>query len=486
MKKIKLILFNFILSGGLIGQEISISLGKNNLNLNEYFTITITIKNGTITKHSQFPEIEGFIKKGIRSSSVTNIINGKVSQSFSIIQNYEPQKVGKFVLKPFSMEINDINVTSNGTSITVNPPNQNPSTWNDPFDDFFEGGLTNKTYDFIDIKEDAFFALEVDKKSIFVGEGVTVSISLYVSQQNKAEMEFVRLSEQIQEFAKRIKCKTCFEENMFINEITPEQIKIKNKEYTRYKLYETIFFPFNADPIGFPSLELELIKYKISKYRTFFGHEKQPDKLILYSKPVVVNVKKLPDHPLKDAVLVGDFKLEESISKKCINVGEGVYYRFSVSGTGNIASANPPSLINLNNSNLEIFEPNVIQRINKLNGIIHGRKTWNYYMVSNQVGTYHLKDFFQWIYFNSRLNKYDTLKSNLVLEVKGGNLSKLDNESVFHDEFYKLIKNSSNDIFKVDREFEHKTFINIILSLILSFSLGVIIFKTFSANARKY
>ncbi|MFQ3575704.1 MAG: BatD family protein [Cytophagales bacterium] len=482
MRAIKLIFWAVWLPFWVHSQDISITIGKNIIALNEYFTITLSIKNGNITSYSTFPEIPNFTKKGISSSSMTNIVNGRMSQTFSLVQNYAPIKEGKFVLKPFSMEVNGVKISNNGTNITVTQPVQTQRNPFDAYEDFFWGGnSSNRTpLDYVDVKEDAFFALEVDKKSVYVGEGFSLSLSLYVSMNNKAEMEFVRLSEQIQELGKKLKCKSCFEENMFINQISPESVKIGNVNYTRYKFYETVLFPFNNDPIGFPTLSLELIKYKISKQRSFFGHEKQADKLVLYSKPVVVKVKNLPEHPLKDFVSVGDFRIEETISKNKIKVGEGVNYRFSIYGMGNIAGAEKPRFYDEKKAdeNIEFFEPSVTQKLTKGNGTVSGKKTWDYYVVPNHGGKYDMKDYFYWVYFSTKLNRYDTLKSSKVFEAIGESLKNAKIESAIGDDFYRFIGQSNSEVFNQQEKQNSKFLINIILCGILGLSFGLIIYKT--------
>ena len=87
------------------GQNISISLGPDQIALNEAFTITITVKNERLTGYEGFPEIPGFLKRGTSSSSSTNIINGQISSSQSVTQNYIAQKEGSYTLKPFYRSI---------------------------------------------------------------------------------------------------------------------------------------------------------------------------------------------------------------------------------------------------------------------------------------------------------------------------------------------------------------------------------------------
>ncbi|MCH8318266.1 MAG: BatD family protein, partial [Bacteroidetes bacterium] len=290
-------------------QEASIQLGKNNIASNEMFTITIIVKNQGLKKYSPFPDIPGFIKRGTSSSQTTNIISGKITSSQSITQNYLPKREGAYMLKPFTMVINEKKVTSNGTTIKVGPPKQQKQYDPFAFDRFF--GKKSRLEEFIDVKEDAFFALTTNKDEIYVGEGVTTSLALYVSARNRAEMHFYELGSQLTEMIKKIKPANCWEENFGIEQVQPEPVKINNMPYTRYRIYESAFFPLNTEPLQFPSVGLKMIKYKVAKNPTFFGNNKKQDFKTFWASPKIINVKELPPHPLNDVVSVGIYRLEE-------------------------------------------------------------------------------------------------------------------------------------------------------------------------------
>ena len=63
----------------LFSQDINIKIFPEKLSISNTLQITLTIKNEQIKKYSQFPEIKGFKKSGISSSSSTNFINGKMT-----------------------------------------------------------------------------------------------------------------------------------------------------------------------------------------------------------------------------------------------------------------------------------------------------------------------------------------------------------------------------------------------------------------------
>ena len=86
--------------------QVRIELGPDVMPINEMFIITIAVDNEPIRQLDDFPNIPGFVKRGTSSSSSTNFINGNMSSSMSITQNYMATKEGTFVLSAFSLHVN--------------------------------------------------------------------------------------------------------------------------------------------------------------------------------------------------------------------------------------------------------------------------------------------------------------------------------------------------------------------------------------------
>ena len=113
-------------------------MGPDQFAINQLWTITITVQNDRLRNYSNFPEIKGLVKRGTSSSSSTNYVNGKMSSSQSIIQNYQAMGEGKLVVPAFEITVNDQSFSVKGKSLTVTVPTQQPrSNFQDPFQDFF-------------------------------------------------------------------------------------------------------------------------------------------------------------------------------------------------------------------------------------------------------------------------------------------------------------------------------------------------------------
>ena len=467
----------FILNNISNAQEIKISIAPQKLSVGNNLKITITIDNDQIQNYGQFPEIPGFRKSGISSSSSTNFINGKMSSTQSIIQNYTATEVGTFLIESFSMKVNGKTVNINGAEIIVDdsydePKNSPFNNFFDPFSDPFDNFFDRNNEEFYEVEADAFLNLSTDKKSVFIGEGFNTTLSFFVSENNVADMRFYELGKQLTQIIKKIKPSNCWEENFNIENINSIPITINNKRYNQYKIFEATYYPLNNETIEFPKLELELIKYKISKRPSFFGRNKMEDYETFYSKPLNVQVKELPNHPLKENIAVGNFKLQEKINKKNINTGEDLNYEFEILGEGNISAIVEPQIL-LNG--IEFYPPNSQQNIRREKSKVYGSKKFSYYGIPSQSGKYDFSQLINWIFFNPNNGKYDTLKSNIILEVSGENLKNNINTKLDQDPILGLIEKENNTLKSNKKQEIISVILNIItLTLTVLFSFFII------------
>ncbi len=457
-------------------QEINVKLGPNEIALNQYWTITVDVQNDRLREYDGFPEIPGFEKSGISSSSSMNIINGQVTSTQSVIQNYVPTREGVFTVSPFTLVINGNEVRSQGKTVRVGPAREqqrqqyDPFNY-DPFEDFF-GNKRNTEY--LEVADDAFLALSIDKDEVYVGEGFTATLAFYVSDQNRARLSFYETGKQVAEIIKQIRPKNCWEENFNIDKIDGERVTINNKMHTRYKIFQATFYPLNDEPVEFPSVDLKMIKYKEAKNPSFFSSNRQEDFKTYASKAKTVKVNPLPPHPLREGVAVGKYSLKEDISGKELKTGESFNYDFTILGEGNISAIRNPSIKNSNN--FDFYSPNTQQRIRRSNERVRGSKSFSYYAIPNEPGEFNLGDYVNWIYFDPDLKVYDTLKSEISVNVTGESKRNEFISSTDLGSFYDLIDIEDNTIQNGDRDFLLKLVTNIILAVILVLTL-IIIFK---------
>lgn len=457
-------------------QQASVSISPQKLAIGNNLKITLTIENSQIKSYGQFPEIPGFRKTGISSSSSTNFVNGKMSSSQSITQNYVAVEIGIFQIPRFSIQINGNTISVNGRQVEVdnsyNEPKQSPfNNFMDPFGDPFDNFFDRNNEEFYEVEADAFLNLSTDKKSVFVGEGFNTTLSFFVSESNVADMRFYELGKQLTEIIKKIKPGNCWEENFNIENINSIPVTINNKRYNQYKIFEATYYPLNNETIKFPKLELELIKYKISKRPSFFGRNKIEDFETFYSKPLNINVKELPDHPLKEIVSVGNFKLKENVNSKILNTGQDLNYDFEILGEGNISAINEPTI---NLKGIDFYPPNSQQNIRREKSKVYGSKKFSFYGIPSEPGDYNFSKNINWIFFDPIRSKYDTLKSDINLKIKGEKLEKNNINTENDNPFLDLIKEEDNTLISNKKQGIISVILNIItLTLIVVFSFLV-------------
>lgn len=476
-----LVLCLFVLSSmaSLKAQEISVQLGNDEVGLNELFTITVTLQNGSIKSYTDFPEIEGFAKRGTSSSSKTNIVNGQISSSQSIIQRYLPLEEGTYTLKSFTMKVNGTDISSGGKTIKITPPVERRRNSRrgrfDPFGSFFGNEEdSRRTPEFVDVKEDAFLALTTDKDEVYVGEGFTTTFAFYVADANRAPLQFYEAGKQLSKILKDLKPENCWEENFNIENIYGERVTINGKSYTRYKIYQAAFYPLNLEPVVFPSVPFEMIKYRVAKSPSFFGRDREEDFKTFNTREKTVKVKALPPHPLKDAVAVGEFQLDEKIDKNSVETGESFEYDFNIYGEGNIAGI--PDLAIPNSKDIDVYPPNISQDVNRGAGRVTGSKKYSYFGIPNEPGSYDLKDYFSWVFFNPEEGKYDTLRSSVKLDVTGESKKNVSISSTDLGSFYDNIDVASNDLQKLREDNTAQIIANILIIAMLA-GAGFLFFK---------
>jgi len=447
MKRFFAFVFLLVVALGAMSQNASISIGNNSIGLNQAFTITITVADDQLQNYTNFPEISGLKKRGTSSMSSTNIVNGSISSSSSIVQNYVAEKEGKYVLKPFKMKINGKEVTSGGTTITVGAPVQAQRRGffddeSDPFEEFFGGGKkTPKEY--IDVQDDAFFMVQSNKTSVFRGEGFLMTASFYIGFTNRAQLQFPNdISKQLSEIFKKIKPANCWEENFEIHEIIPEQVTIEGKKYKRYKVYQAMMYPLNVQTVRIPTVELDMIKFKEAKNPSFFGNNLQESHKKYKSQPFQVKVKELPPHPLRETIPVGVFSMHEDIRGKGLVAGKSFTHNFMISGEGNFSSLEAPIIPE--NDFFEFYTPETHQSIHRGDNKVMGTKVFTYPIIPREPGQYNLGDYVQIPYFDPIRVKYDTLKSTLKLVIKGESQKNATIQANDYDSFYQLIEKEKN------------------------------------------
>ena len=470
-KGLYVILFCFLISGVFAQtQEPKIEIGKKNITINDFFTITISTVGEKNIKpsYSTFPEL-GNLKKIGPPTLTTTTIGGANTITQSITQRYKALKDGNFAIKKFSITVNSKIITSDPFSIVVTPAKETDTPGEvELYEEMLKA--VNSGQEFIDVKEDAFFALLVDKDEVYVGEGFTVTLALYVSESNKADIDSYKQGEQLAKIINKLKPANCWEEDFGIREYQAIPVILNKKKYNAYTFYRASFYPLNTSQVVFPKVGLTMIKYKISKEEL---EEKQASFTTFYTEKKKVKVKNLPPHPLREQIIPGNFRLEEEITSAHAITGKSFKYNFRITGEGNISAINFNKIIS--DSLFDFYPPQINQTIGFFGNQESGFKTSSFQIIPKKAGEYKLNNYFNWIFFNLKTNNYDTLGSSIRIRVSGSDVQNINIPTEKLDPIYENIKKPtlSGQIF-IEREVINK-WGNLIL-LILLLAIMVITF----------
>lgn len=374
-----------------------------------------------------FPDIPGFAKKGITTSASTLNNSEKNSVNQVITQNYQARAAGWFRLLPFTITVNGSVVRSEGAALFVQPAvkasapgHRLTNNMSDlgkelnsvsvaPDEDETALSLTGVT-----VVEGAFLLLRASKTAIYAGEGVGLTLSVFVADNYPYELKFTALDRQLRTIIKKIRPANAWEENRPISKLKPVPVLIGGRKFREIRLFQSVFYPLMTRPLILPAVTLRL-----SRPRPIIGPPSSEIETVAFSsKPVTITVRALPSHPLREKMAVGSFRLNERLDRQDVGVGQSVRYEFMIIGEGNVATLPAPAEP-AKTTGMDVFPPQERHTINHVGNQVSGRKTFTYFIVPRQNGMISLADQFQWVYFDPKRARYDTLRSRLQIRVGG-------------------------------------------------------------------
>lgn len=391
--------------------DIRVEVGAKSLTLDQPFLVTIIIKNHVSRPAVTFPDFEGLEKRSASATSTTNSVGGKTIIIQTISQQYFASQEGEYTLPEFSVLVDGNRIRAEGIILNFKKGKENNK---------ISEAASEETEAVADLDEpgteDIFLLAKASRTNVYLKEGFSFRLALYVAKNTPIEMEFYQLNSQLQAILKRLRPATCWEENIGIEEIIQKEVTLGGRKYTEYQMYQAVLFPFTVQNIAFPIVSLKML---VSEPKVG-GNEKKKSLQTFYSKPSQVVVKPLPPHAQKDQVAVGEYTLKEKLTKENLASGESLRYLFTITGRGNLATINAPEVPVV--KAFDFYPPDMNQTVLRSYEKVSGEKTFDYYIVAKQKGRYPLGRFFQWVYFNPSKARYDTLRSSKTITVAGEDL----------------------------------------------------------------
>ncbi|RZK24397.1 MAG: hypothetical protein EOO56_01465 [Hymenobacter sp.] len=388
------------------------------------YALGVRLRGPAITSHSDFPEIEGFRKvAGLTTTRATRFVAGRRSVTeLTLTQRYAPYTEGTYQVPAFDLTVNGQVLHSPGGRVRVAGAAAAPSLADaavapgqgvGSLDQLL--GKPKPKY-FYEPPDHASLALETDRDRVYVGEGVRVSLYLYLQPADQAVLNFYNFTEQLPALVQQLRQPTAWEVPTAESAIVPDTVRREGAKYLRFRLAQNTYYPLTAQALRFPALALTMTKFKLLKT----PQPGEEDKLAIYktyaAPALQVAVRPLPARPGApgSTVPVGHYVLREGISGVRFRTGEAFVYTFGVEGVGNAAAlVLPPPRAT---SQLEIYGPDIREEI-----LPDGtpRKNFRYRLVPHQPGVLPLDSLFRLVFFDPTTGRYDTLRPALRPEIRG-------------------------------------------------------------------
>jgi hypothetical protein len=431
-----LTLFCFVISGQ--AQKVTVQVSANRVQVGTPFQVQWSINSMPSTYTP--PDFKNFdIYSGPNPMQSTQIVNGNMSQSFSVSYLIAAKKEGKITIGPMVIVVNGQSFQSNPLTIeavkgSVAPHQQNtPSAPNAmPEEEAAEVKVSG---------EEVFIRTAVSKTKCLLGEQITVIQKVYsrLDLRGFQNVKFPSLNgfwSQQQESNQNI------------------QLQVENLDGVNYYVGEfsrTHVFPQKTGKITIDPTELECVVRKQSNrkprniFEQFFGTGGFEDVAVkVKSKPVVVDVTPLPekDKPADFSGGVGSFNYKVEATKRELKANDAFNLKVTISGKGNIKLIDAPKL-KLPES-FESYEPKTNENISNSGGV-SGSKTYDYLIIPREPGEFTLEGL-SFSYYDLDKKQYVTIPSPAIgISVKPGD-GKSNASAQVYDHLKQEIKETENDI----------------------------------------
>jgi hypothetical protein len=383
------------------------TVSKTEVSTTEQFEVTFAI-NGNGDRFTP-PSFTGFlIVAGPNVSTSMSVINGNASSSMEYSYVLIAAKPGSYTIGPASIVVNGKQLSTKPINIKVvkgqaAPQNNNAAA---PSQQQQSGPDTRVSMHKAgtDISKSLFIRADVDKKSVFLGEQITLTYKLY-TRVAIVGSEPEKLPDLNGFYSQDIK--------------NPDQnVHWRTEVYNGSKfnvanIKQTILFPEHSgditlDPISFFFVVREAAGASDDDmFGQFFGSYNDV-KYRIKSTPVVIHVKPLPLAGKPDGFggAVGRFSISMGIDKKELKANEALNYKIKISGTGNLKLIKP--LGTSFPADFEKYDPKIADTITENANGQSGSRTYTYLLIPRHQGNFTI-DPVKFSYFNPTTGKYVSL-----------------------------------------------------------------------------
>lgn len=384
----------------------------------------ITFEVNARANNFKMPTLKGLDHVGGPStgfSSSTSIVNGKISQSvsntFTIVVVAEKEGTanvgaasctvdGKTVSsRPFSVNIEKESATTNqqprGWGGNQRQPSQQPAQ--EPA----------KTID----GNTLFARASINKTNLYQGEEAIIVYKIY-TQVPLTQFQIDKLPRN----------KGFWSEDLSENMTQVKQYSetYNGRQYQVAEIRRGALYPQESGKLNIAPLKTDvvaIVQTRAQRQRTgtildffiddpfFTPTQQQAVVKSLTSNSLNINVKPLPEAPESFAGGVGNFNISAKSDLKELHANDAFTYSVTVSGRGNLSLLEAPQIDFP--KGMEVYEPRVIDNINKGDGGLSGSRTFEWIITPQTQGEYDMPAF-DYTYFDPHSGTYVTKQCNKI------------------------------------------------------------------------
>jgi BatD DUF11 like domain len=375
--------------------KIQISLDRDTINIGEQASLTVTVSGSQRNLPApELPNLSMFNVYSQGTSTNISIVNGSMETSYSYRYLLQPKRQGSFPIRPVSLVFNQKRYTSNELVLTVNEAGVSTPTTLKQEATSQEGG-----------GGDLFLTAEVNKKTAYVNEQITLTIKFFYGVQLYSQPEY------------NAPQTTDFWTDVLDAQKSYYQI-VDGRRYQVIEISSALFPTRSGDLTIGPAMVSAMIVVKkaprrndpFSMFDDFFS---QGESRSVRSRPIKINVLPLPDNgkPSGFTGTVGDYTITATPDKTVVDMNQPVSVTYKISGTGNIKTIAEPNIEDI--QEFRTYRASSDEKISKVGGLVGGTKAFEEVYIPKRAGTLTIPSV-KLDFFNPVTKKYHSIASGAI------------------------------------------------------------------------
>ncbi len=388
------------------------------------FRVQFTVNTQNVS-HFSAPDFKGFeVIYGPATSSQSSfqMINGRTSQSSSIIYTYVlmAESVGNFTIGSASVQVDGKTVKSKPTQVRVLSGGAGGASGGN-----YVGGNSNAGGGHASSAPEASSSsTNISAKDLFM--------TATASRTTVHEQEAILLTYKIYTLVdlRELDGKLPTLDGFQIQDIPLPRTKEFSIEQYNGRNYRSVIwsqyllFPQKSGKLTIPAITYEGVvitrNRNLDPIEAFFNGQSgyTEVKRKITTPTLTINVSPLPNKPEGFSGAVGKFSISSSMSTKEVDANEAVTLKISVQGSGNMKLISTPEV--QFPKDFETYDAKVNDNFQLTRSGLSGTKDFEYLFVPRHAGTYEIPAS-EFIYFDTESRSYKTLKTEAyTLKVNKG------------------------------------------------------------------